>query len=112
MEDEAAEAHEWDYEEQFERIDDVVSYLRGGHVEAEDKGHCEAENGRAADDGIDADEETDGDAPGEFLWSCSRGGGVQRWAGRRAGKSNCDGRAWKLVRYLRGWFRSDSLLTG
>lgn len=64
MEDEAAEAHEWDHEQQFERIDDVVSYLRGGHVEAEDKCHCEAENGRAANDGIDADEEPDGDTPG------------------------------------------------
>jgi hypothetical protein len=39
--------------------------LRGGYVEAEDEGQREAEDGGAAQDGIDADEEADGDAPGE-----------------------------------------------
>ncbi len=64
----AAESHEWDYEEEFERVDDVVSDLRGCHVETEQKGHCKAKNGCAAEDGVDADEEADSDAPGEFLW--------------------------------------------
>ena len=72
MEDEAAEAHERDHEQEFERIDDVVSYLRGRYVETEEEGHGETENGRTAEDGIDADEEADGDAPGEFLRSCSK----------------------------------------
>jgi hypothetical protein len=71
VKDEAAETDQRDHEEQLERIYDVVSYLRGGYVETEEKGHSEAENGRAADDGIDADEEADGDAPGEFFWSRS-----------------------------------------
>ena len=71
MEDEAAEAHERDYEQEFERIDDVVAYLRGRYVEAEEKGYCEAEECGAAQDGIDADEEADGDAPGELFRSCS-----------------------------------------
>lgn len=31
-EDEAAEMDEWDYQQKFERIDDVVSDLRGGYV--------------------------------------------------------------------------------
>jgi hypothetical protein len=49
----------------------VVSDLRGCYVETEDKGHCEAKNGCAAEDRIDADKEADGDAPGEFLWGGS-----------------------------------------
>lgn len=49
----------------------MISYLRGGYVEAEEKGHGETENGRAPNNGIDANEKADGDAPGEFLWSRS-----------------------------------------
>jgi len=49
----------------------VVAYLRGRYVEAEEKGYCEAEECGAAQDGIDADEEADGDAPGELFRSCS-----------------------------------------
>jgi len=49
----------------------VVSYLRGGYVEAEEKGYCEAEKGGATEDWIDSDEKANGDAPCEFLWSCS-----------------------------------------
>ena len=49
----------------------MVSDLRGCYVETENKGHREAKNGCTAEDGIDADEETNGDAPGEVLWSCS-----------------------------------------
>lgn len=49
----------------------MVSDLRGCDVETEDKGHSEAKNGCAAEDRVDTDEETDGDAPGEFLRSCS-----------------------------------------
>ena len=71
VKEEASEADQRDHEDKLERIDDVVSYLRGGYVETKEKGHCKAENSRAADDGIDADEETDGDAPGEFLWGRS-----------------------------------------
>ena len=41
--------------------------MRGGYVEAEDKGQPEAEDGGAAQEGIDADEEADGDAPGELF---------------------------------------------
>ena len=64
VEDAAAEADEGDDEDEFERVDDVVADLRGGDVEAEDKGQGEAEDGGAAEDGIDADEEAGGDAPG------------------------------------------------
>jgi len=41
--------------------------LRGGDVEAEEEGQREAEDGGAAEDGIDADEEAGGDAPGELF---------------------------------------------
>ena len=71
MEDEAGEAHERDHEQEFKRIDDVVAYLRGRYVEAEEKGYSEAENRGAAKKGIDTDEEADGDAPGELFGSCS-----------------------------------------
>jgi len=71
MEDEAAKAHERDDEQEFERIDDVVAYLRCCNIEAEDKGYREAEECGAAEDGIDTDEEADGDAPGELFRSCS-----------------------------------------
>ena len=81
MKDEAAETDERDHEEKLERIYDVVSYLRGGYIKTKEKGHCEAENGRAADDGIDADEETDGDAPGEFFWSRSETEEREDWKG-------------------------------
>ena len=64
MEDEAAETHEGYYKQKLERIDDVVTYLRGRYVEPKDKGHCEAKKGGAAEDRIDADEEAYGDAPG------------------------------------------------
>jgi hypothetical protein len=49
----------------------VVSDLRGCDVETEDKGHCEAKNSCAAENGVDTDEESGGDAPCEFLWSRS-----------------------------------------
>ena len=71
MEDEAAKAYEWNHEKEFERIDDVVAYLRGRHIKAEEKGYCETEERGAAKNGIDADEEADGDAPGELFRSCS-----------------------------------------
>ena len=66
-----AKSHERDYKEEFEGVDDVVSDLRRCYVETEDKGHCKAKNGCAAENGIDSDEESDGDAPGEFLWGGS-----------------------------------------
>jgi hypothetical protein len=39
--------------------------LRGGYVETEDEGQREAEDGGTAKDGVDADEEAGGDAPGQ-----------------------------------------------
>ena len=64
MEDAAGEADERDDEEYFEGVDDVVADLRRGYIETEDEGDGEAEDGGASEDGIDADEETGGDAPG------------------------------------------------
>jgi hypothetical protein len=62
---------ERNYQDEFEGIDDVIAELRGGQVEAKDKSYCEAKDRSAAEDWIDADEQADGDAPGEFLWGCS-----------------------------------------
>lgn len=67
MEDAACGVDEGDDEDELERIDDVVADLRGGDVEAKDKGDGEAEHGGAAEDGIDADEKAGGDAPCEFF---------------------------------------------
>lgn len=64
MEDAAGEPNEWDDEDELEGVDDVISHLRGGNVEAQDEGYSEAQNAGAAEDGIDSDEEANGEAPG------------------------------------------------
>lgn len=63
MEGPAGDVDEWDDENEFERIDDVIADLRGGYVEAEDKGHRETEDRCASEERIDADQKSDGDAP-------------------------------------------------
>lgn len=68
VEETGAEADEGDDQRQLQGIGDVVRELRGGDVEAEDEGDGEADDGGGAEQGIDADEESDGEAPGEFLW--------------------------------------------
>ena len=45
----------------------MVADLRGSYVQAKDQCDGKAENARAAQDGVDADEEPRGDAPGQFL---------------------------------------------
>ena len=45
----------------------MIGELGGGEVEAEKECSGETDHGGAAKDGIDADEEADGDAPGEFF---------------------------------------------
>ena len=67
MKDAAGHVDERDDEKELQRIDDVVADLRGGYIEAKDKCDREAEDGRAAKDGVDADEEACGDAPCEFF---------------------------------------------
>lgn len=64
VEDAAADANKGDDEDQLERVDDVIAKLRSGYVEAKDEGHGEAEDRGGTKNRIDADEETDGDAPG------------------------------------------------
>jgi len=71
VEDAAGCVDERDDEDKFERIDDVVAELRCGDVEAEDKSKGEAEDRGAAEDGIDADEESGCEAPGESFGRCS-----------------------------------------
>jgi hypothetical protein len=67
VEEAVAEADEGDDEDQLQRVDDVVAELRGGYVEAKGEGRGEAEDGGAAQDGVDADEEAGGDAPGQLF---------------------------------------------
>lgn len=67
MEDAARKANERDDEEKFKRIDDVVSNLRGSQVEAEDECNGEAEDRRAAQDRVNADQYAGGHAPCEFF---------------------------------------------
>ena len=45
----------------------MIGELGGGEVEAEKECSGETDHGGAAKDGVDADEEADGDAPGEFF---------------------------------------------
>ncbi len=71
MEDAACEVNEGDDEENFKRVDDVVADLGCGYVEAEDEGDRKAKNRGAAENWIDADEETGCYAPCEFFGSGS-----------------------------------------
>lgn len=45
----------------------MVGQLRGSDVQAEEEGRSEAEDRGAAEHGIDADEQADGDAPGQLF---------------------------------------------
>lgn len=67
MEDNRAEVDEGDYEKKFKRVNDVVAELGRGEVEPAGKSSGEAEDGGASEDGIDADEQAEGDAPGKLL---------------------------------------------
>jgi hypothetical protein len=71
VEDDVAETDEGDDEQKFEGIDEVVGELRGGHVETKKERRGEADEGGATDDGVDADEEAYGDAPGKLSRGCS-----------------------------------------
>lgn len=71
MEEAAGEADEGNDEQYLEGVDDVVSDLRGGYVQAEDEGDGEAGDCGASEDGIDADEDSRGDAPGQLFGSGS-----------------------------------------
>jgi len=79
MEDAAGGVDERDDEDEFERIDDVVAELRGGDVEAEDESEGEAKDGCAAEDGVDADEESGGDAPGQLFGRCAHAEEREDW---------------------------------
>jgi len=67
VEDAAGDVNEGDDQEQFERVDDVVGQLRSDQVEPERKRRREAEDGRGAEQRVDADKEADGDAPGDLF---------------------------------------------
>ena len=65
VEEAAAGADERNDQNDFQRIDDVIGELRSGDVEPESRGEDEAKQGGRAEQGIDADDEAGGDAPGE-----------------------------------------------
>lgn len=67
MEDYVAESDEGDQEQEFKRVDEVVGQLRGGDIEPQQECCGEAEDGSAAENRVDTDEEPDGDAPGQLL---------------------------------------------
>lgn len=67
VEDAAGEPDEGDDQQELDRIDDVVAQLRSGNVEAEEEGEGEAEEGGAAEDGVDADQQAGGETPGEVF---------------------------------------------
>jgi hypothetical protein len=71
VEEAAAEAEEGDDQDELQRVGEVVGQLRGYDVEPEDKGQHEAEEGGGAEEGVDADEDAEGEAPGKLLRSSS-----------------------------------------
>lgn len=70
-EDTCAQVNERDDEGELQREDSVDRELGGGHAEAEGECGGEAKDGGGAQNGVNADEQTDGDAPGEPTRSCS-----------------------------------------
>jgi len=104
VKDAAGHVDERDDENELQRVDDVVADLRGGYVETKEQCDREAEDGCAAEDRVDADEEAGGDAPGEFF------GGGSHAEEREDGKHDAavepivmDGRA-ALAGALAIWF--------
>ena len=67
VKEDSPDVDEGDEEQEFERVNEVVGQLRGGDVEAKDECCRKTKDSGAAKNGIDADEEADRDAPGEFL---------------------------------------------
>lgn len=68
VKDSAGGVDEWDDEDEFERVDDVIADLGCGDVETEEEGQGKTEDRGAAENGVDTDEKAGGDAPGEFFW--------------------------------------------
>lgn len=71
VEDAAGGVDEGNDENELERVDDVIAELGCGDVKAEENSQGKAEDRSAAEDGVDADEKADGDAPSKFFWGCS-----------------------------------------
>ncbi len=67
VEDAGGDVQEGEDQQELQRIDDVAAELGGGDVEPEEEGGGEAQDGGASEDGVNADEESGGDAPGEFV---------------------------------------------
>lgn len=59
-----ANFNEWNEEQQVQRRDDVQADLRGDLIEAEDPGDHGDREGGDSNGGVDADDETERDAPG------------------------------------------------
>lgn len=66
VKDAAGEVDERNEQKKFERVDDVVGELRRDEIETQKKCGREAEYGGGAEDGVDADEQAERDAPGKF----------------------------------------------
>ncbi len=75
----AADADKRNDQQELQRIGEVVGELRGSDVEPEDEGQREAENRGGTEDGVDADESADGEAPGQLLWGCSAAEKSENW---------------------------------
>ena len=67
MKDVAAQLKKRNNQEKLQRIDDVVGELGGGDVQPEKHRDGEAQEGRRAQQRIDADQKADGNAPGQPL---------------------------------------------
>jgi len=67
VEEAAAESDEWHDEQDLQGVDQVVGDLGCDHVEAKEKCHSEAEDCRRTENGVDADESSGGQAPGELF---------------------------------------------
>lgn len=64
MEDAAGDVNKGNDEEKLQRKDDVVTELRGSDVEPEQEGGGETDDGGAAENRVDTDEQAASEAPG------------------------------------------------
>jgi len=65
VEDAVAELNEEEEERELQRVDDVVGDLRRDEVEPEDAGQDKTDDGGRTKQGIDADDDAEGERPGE-----------------------------------------------
>jgi len=91
VEELVADADEDEKERELQRVDDVVGDLRGDEVEAQYERQEQAGEGGGAEQGIDADDETGGERPGELAWATADAQEIEERGDDAALEEGCAG---------------------